>query len=173
MSGGKVYWWWPLAQVEIGPIWIATYRMDEYPLRYVSETKWMDFHIRKGCMSTFSHSWMTTSFGWKLRASFEWSLAKITKSMAPCRLTPVSTCQCPVNCPLIHDLWSLDWGPGSPRTEAHLPHIHTLLVRGRSLKVGYDKTMWQCVKVWMNFHIRKGWTSLSVTAGWLQASNEA
>ena len=77
MSGGKVYWWWPLAQVEIGPIWIATYRMDEYPLRYVSETKWMDFHIRKGCMSTFSHSWMTTSFGWKLRASFEWSLAEI------------------------------------------------------------------------------------------------
>ena len=29
----------PLARVEIGPVWIATYGMDEYPLRYVSERK--------------------------------------------------------------------------------------------------------------------------------------
>ena len=37
----------PLARGEIGLVWIATYGMDEYPLRYVSETTWMNFHLQE------------------------------------------------------------------------------------------------------------------------------
>ena len=110
------------------------------------------------------------SFGWKLRASFEWNLAKFTKSMAPCRLTPVSTCPCSVHLPTYkwHKVLGLRSRINSLRRQ-FAPYIHRLLERGRSLKVGYDKTMWQCVKMWMDICIRKGCTSLSVTAGWLKS----
>ena len=49
----------PWHRSKSGPIWIATYRMDENPLRYVSETKWMNFHLKKGMNIPFSRSWMT------------------------------------------------------------------------------------------------------------------
>ena len=67
----------PLTRVEIGPVWIATYGMDEYPLRYVSETTWMNSTYKKGMNFPFSRSWMTTSFRMKAQSKFRMKLSQI------------------------------------------------------------------------------------------------
>ena len=108
---------WPNMDSHLSYGWISITlclwnKVDEFPLKERDELPFQsqldDYKLRM-----------------KLRASFEWSLAKITKSMAPCRLTPVSTCQCPVHLPTY--TWLVVLGLRSritSRSDASLPHIY-------------------------------------------------
>ena len=75
--------------------WISTtlcLERDEFP----SCHRWMNFHCRNA--GDVNKSYKTAV---PIRLSIEASqkLDKFTKSMDPCRLTPVSTCQCSVHLP--------------------------------------------------------------------------